>query len=156
PDAQVLDLDDIASTLVRLIGEEIESESPRVLRDPSVIKETRLAEARMSEIENEMKVGKPSVFGCPECGGVLWEIAQGDLLRFRCRVGHAYTAEHLRAEQRHVVETSLWAALRALEERASLYRRMAERARGVNQDKTFKVFEDRALNTEENSRVLRD
>jgi two-component system, chemotaxis family, protein-glutamate methylesterase/glutaminase len=155
PDAHVLELDDIAPTLVRLISEEIKSDYPGV-RDRSAIQETGMAELRMSDIENEMKLGKPSVFGCPECGGVLWEINQGDLLRFRCRVGHAFTAEHLRAEQRQVVESSLWAALRALEESASLYRRMAQRARESDHKYALKSFEDRAITTEENSRVLRD
>jgi len=88
-------------------------------------REVRMAELDMSEVEKDLHVGKPSVFGCPECGGVLWEIDQKGLLRFRRRVGHAYTASHLRAEQRFVVETALWAALRALEESASLYRRLA-------------------------------
>jgi hypothetical protein len=30
---------------------------------------------------------------------------------FRCRVGHAYTAEHLRAERRQAVKSALWSAL---------------------------------------------
>jgi two-component system chemotaxis response regulator CheB len=45
-----------------------------------------MAEADMAEIENDdLHVGQPSVFGCPECGGALWEIDQEGLLRFRCR-----------------------------------------------------------------------
>ena len=98
---------------------------------------------------------KPSIFGCPECGGVLWEIEQKGLLRFRCCVGHAYTADHLRAEQRFVVETALWAALRALEESASLSRRLADRARACGLS-TMAMFEDRAATAEHNSRTLRD
>ena len=35
--------------------------------------------------------GEPSPYSCPECGGVLWELKNGELMRFRCRVGHAYT-----------------------------------------------------------------
>jgi chemotaxis response regulator CheB len=39
--------------------------------------------------------GIPAVFACPECGGTLWEVLEGDLLRFRCRIGHAFTVHSL-------------------------------------------------------------
>jgi hypothetical protein len=45
------------------------------------------------------KLGRPSEFTCPECHGVLWELNDKDLLRFRCREGHAYLAESLHEEQ---------------------------------------------------------
>jgi hypothetical protein len=69
----------------------------------------------------------------------LWGVSCGRstrkaFLRFRCRVGHALTAKSLRSEQRHAVETALWEALRALEESASLYRKMAGRARGASHE----------------------
>jgi hypothetical protein len=41
---------------------------------------------------SEESHGKPSVFACPECRGVLWELEEGRLVRYRCRVGHGYTA----------------------------------------------------------------
>ncbi|HKF22827.1 MAG TPA: chemotaxis protein CheB [Candidatus Angelobacter sp.] len=70
--------------------------------------------------------GTPSVFACPECHGVLWELKEGELVRFRCRVGHAFTTAHLAEEQRHHVEASLWAAERALEEKAALATRISD------------------------------
>src|SRR5262249_51212936 len=57
-----------------------------------------------------------------------WELKDGELIRFRCRVGHAYTSETLTTEQAVTVEHALWSALRALEEHAAVRRRMAERA----------------------------
>src|SRR5262249_39079410 len=102
------------------------------------------------------RIGHPSPFACPDCGGVLWEIEDNGFLRFRCRVGHAFTARNLGAEQRHAVETALWSALRALEESASLYRRMAEKANNASHTETAEKFEERAANTNENARVLRD
>ncbi|HEX4340873.1 MAG TPA: chemotaxis protein CheB [Polyangiaceae bacterium] len=73
--------------------------------------------------------GKPSGYSCPECSGVLWEIDDPALLRFRCRVGHVFSAEGLRKEHRILTEDTLWAAARALGESASFARRMAERYR---------------------------
>ena len=78
------------------------------------------------------------------------------MLRFRCRVGHAFTARHLETEQRHAVEGALWAALRALEESASLYRRMAQRAKTAKHVSLFDQYEERAENKEQNARTLRD
>ena len=76
--------------------------------------------------------GPPSGFTCPECGGALWELQSGRLLKYRCHVGHAYTPEGLVAEQARALEVALWTGLRALEEYAALRRRMARRARSGN------------------------
>ena len=72
-------------------------------------------------------VGDASGLTCPECGGALWEQQDGDVVRFRCHVGHAYSAESMQAEQGLALEAALWSALRSLEERAGLFRRLARR-----------------------------
>jgi two-component system, chemotaxis family, protein-glutamate methylesterase/glutaminase len=156
PDALVLPLREIPKMVVHLVGEIIPDDVSDRLRQPQLIKETKIAELDMSEIENEDRIGHPSAFACPDCGGVLWEIEDDGFLRFRCRVGHAFTARHLGAEQRHAVETALWSALRALEENASLYRRMADRANNSNHDQAAERFEERAANTTTNAHVLRE
>ncbi len=154
PNAYVVPLAELPALLETLVEEQVEAERAPA-QDPAA-SEVRLAELDMSEVENEIRNGNPSPYACPECGGVLWEIDQSGLLRFRCRVGHAYTARHLRAEQRHAIEAALWAALRALEESASLYKRMAERARISKHDQSLRVYEERAENAENNSRTLRE
>ena len=80
------------------------------------------------------KPGEPSPYACPDCGGVLWELTDDEILRFRCRVGHAFTAETLLTTQAHAVEQALWSALRALEEQAAVTRRIAERLRRHGHD----------------------
>jgi len=70
--------------------------------------------------------GTPSTFTCPDCHGTLWEMREGDLVRFRCRVGHAFTINTLAEEQETSVENALWAAMRALDEKSALSRRLAE------------------------------
>jgi len=72
-------------------------------------------------------VGDASGLTCPECGGALWEQQDGDVVRFRCHVGHAYSVESMQAEQGLALEAALWSALRSLEERAGLFRRLARR-----------------------------
>lgn len=80
------------------------------------------------EANGENRKGDPSVFACPDCHGVLWEVQEGKLLRYRCRVGHAYTAEALNVSMSEASEDALWIAMRALEEKAALLRRLAERS----------------------------
>ena len=158
PDAHVADLANIPELLEEFVrgavdATEYAAPEPEADRDRDT-REAKIAEADMVEIEKHDHVGHSSEFACPECGGVLWEIEQRDLLRFRCRVGHAYTADHLESAQRHAVESALWAALRALEESLSMYRRMATRASATNNRFTQQLYDDRIATTETNTRVL--
>jgi two-component system, chemotaxis family, protein-glutamate methylesterase/glutaminase len=156
PDAKVLPLDRIPAELMRLLAEELpDRPPPEVNNDSTEAKETKFLEQQMPQLGNDERPGSPSAFACPDCGGVLWELEDNGFLRFRCRVGHAFTARHLSAEQRHAIETALWSALRALEESASLYNRMAERAE-TNRESLAVRFRDRATNKEQNARVLRE
>jgi predicted nucleic acid-binding Zn-ribbon protein len=83
---------------------------------------------RISELgpltSDELPV-QPSGYGCPSCGGVLFQYATEPNPRFRCRVGLARSAESLLDEQAIALEGALWMALRALEEKSALGRRMA-------------------------------
>jgi two-component system chemotaxis response regulator CheB len=71
--------------------------------------------------------GPPSPFSCPECNGPLWEADEGQVVRYRCRVGHAFSEDSLIIEQGSAVEAALWSALEALEERAEFLTRVAAR-----------------------------
>src|SRR5690606_33896385 len=66
-------------------------------------------------------------FTCPDCHGTLWEIADGDLLRYRCHVGHAFTSDVVLEAQDGESEQLLWTLLRSHQERAALARRMADK-----------------------------
>jgi two-component system chemotaxis response regulator CheB len=87
--------------------------------------ESDLAAAGLALQSND-RPGRPSVFTCPECHDTLWEAEEKDILRFCCRVGHAYSSDSMLAAQTDSVDRALWAALRALEERAALNRKMSD------------------------------
>jgi two-component system chemotaxis response regulator CheB len=95
-------------------------------------------------IADEREAGMPSVFTCPDCGGTLWEADDGATLRFRCRVGHAFTGNTMLAQQGDTLESALWAAARALEERRDLLRRMARRSVNVHATRLPERLEQKA------------
>jgi two-component system, chemotaxis family, protein-glutamate methylesterase/glutaminase len=110
-----------------------------------------LAVAKMEDAPAEEKIGQPSVFACPECHGVLWEIDDGKLMRFRCRVGHAYTADALRVALSETAEDALWVAMRVLEEKAALLRRLANRSGLV----TTEQFREEAAGFDQHAETIR-
>ena len=81
-----------------------------------------------------MKLGRVSRFTCPDCSGVLVEIREDSIVRFRCRTGHAFTLKTLLAEIDAAIDKGLWDTLRAVEERVMLLRQMAEVALGSHAD----------------------
>jgi two-component system, chemotaxis family, protein-glutamate methylesterase/glutaminase len=81
---------------------------------------------------------------CPECGGALWEHQEGDAIRFRCHVGHAYSPESMQTEQGRALEAALWSALRSLQEREALFRRIARRRDTMLSPATAARFDGKA------------
>jgi two-component system chemotaxis response regulator CheB len=100
--------------------------------------------------------GDPSVYTCPECHGNLWEMNEGTLTRYRCRVGHSFTEDALGSEKGDSLEAALWSALEALEEQASLTQRMAEKARTFGNERRGHTLRERVRDLEERARVVRD
>jgi len=76
-----------------------------------------------------MDLGKVSKYTCPDCHGVLVEIEEGPIVRFRCHTGHAFSLMSLMAEVNESIDAGLWSTLRAVEERVMLLRRMERLSR---------------------------
>jgi two-component system chemotaxis response regulator CheB len=100
--------------------------------------------------------GKVSVFTCPECHGTLWEAEHSGIVRYRCRVGHVYSAESMLAAQTDSVDRALWTALRSMEERAALTNRLAERARARKHHWVARAFDERARVADGHAGVIRE
>ncbi len=110
---------------------------------------------KMEDLEAE-RAGDPSAFSCPECQGVLWELKEGELVRYRCRVGHAYSSESLLTAKSEELEAALWGALRALEESAAISRRMADRAKKSGHKLTHTRLTQHASEQQEQATLVRN
>lgn len=151
----ILPLSEIPNALVVLANTPVPAEPEKPVSQQMEI-ESELAQVNMTVLNQDERPGQPSPFACPDCGGALWDLSQGDLLRFRCRTGHAFSSETLLAKQADALEDALWIALRALEEKSSLSRRMAGRMRDRNQSLSAKRLEQEAEGSQQQAAVIRD
>jgi len=123
-----LSIAQIAALIVRVADEGLPFLTPAAENPMPDEIDREAAKSYLETDANQEKIGKPSAYACPECHGVMWEVEEGQMLRFRCRVGHAYSAHSLRGALSNSVEEALWAAMRSLEEKASLLRRLSSRS----------------------------
>ena len=106
--------------------------------------------------DRRVQAGVPSTMSCPECHGVLWEVKDEELVKFRCRVGHAYSDEALLAHQSENLEAAMWTALRALEEHSALAKRLAARAGSRGHAHSASAFTEQAMDAEHHASVIRN
>ena len=148
-----LKLAQIAPMLVRLANEPVDTNLSYPVSE-EMQKEAKIVAMNAKELDSAQHVGTPSAYSCPECGGVLWELHDDELLRFRCRVGHAFSIESVQAEQNDAIEAALWTALKTLEEKISLSRRLAQQYRTAGNSTLAQRFEARAQETEHKAHTL--
>jgi two-component system, chemotaxis family, protein-glutamate methylesterase/glutaminase len=102
------------------------------------------------------RIGRRSVMSCPDCGGVTWEIDEGDLTRFRCHVGHTYTAELMNLALDDSLRRALSSAQRALEERVALARKLECQATDRGQRHLADTWAAKAHDYDEEMQIIRD
>ena len=112
-----------------LLLEKLVQEPPGKIRPiPEDIRtEALIAERVLSDVAQVSGFGNQVPYNCPNCGGVLWEMDNPDLKRFRCHTGHSYTAKTLLDTQSEKIEETLWVSLRMLEERRNLLNNMDQK-----------------------------
>ncbi|HBB31848.1 MAG TPA: chemotaxis protein CheB [Cyanobacteria bacterium UBA8803] len=102
-----------------------------------------------------MKLGELSPYTCPECHGVLMQLKEGNLLRFRCYTGHAYSLNNLLAEVTQSIEESLWDGIRTIEASEMLMTHTAKHLRGLNKHEAADLLLQKAENAKRRANLVR-
>ncbi|MEZ2141852.1 chemotaxis protein CheB [Bradyrhizobium sp. DN5] len=155
-EATTIDLCVPGATMGDVLSELVKEQAGVPLPIPPEIRlEVEIAAGERIGSDNLVSVADPVALTCPACGGVLSEVKEGRPMRFRCQVGHAFTADVLAKEQEGRVDEALRVALRIIEERAELVHRMAADGRRSGRPAVAEMYEARAAEYREYADMIR-
>ena len=118
--------------------------------------EVNIASGGRGSMHEMDRIGRRSVLACPDCHGVMWEIDDGDLVRYRCHVGHAYSAEVMSLALDENLRHAFGSALRALDERCALARKLETQARTGGQTRVAESWAAKAFEFDAEAQIIRD
>lgn len=145
-----------ASDLAAIISQVAQSDAGQAV-DPSdsLTLEVEIAAGGRLGSDRLRQIADPSPLSCPDCQGVLSEMRDETPLRYRCQIGHSYTAEVL-ASRIDEVDQAVRVAMRVMEERVTLVERMASDARKAGRTAVAELYETRAEEYRRYATTLRD
>lgn len=117
--------------------------------------EVAIAAGERADSEIMQGISEPTALTCPWCGGVLSAVRHGKLLRFRCQIGHAMTAERVAKQQAGRVDQALQVALRVIEERIELVTRLADDSRASGRHAVADIYAARLADYRGYANILR-
>lgn len=144
----------MADLLERLVREPLAEEGEVPMSDALAI-ETKIAFEDGALQSGILRLGTPSIYTCPECHGVLVQIEEGAIVRYRCHTGHAYSQETLLAEVNAAIENSLWNAVRIMDEKTLLLRQMVQHLDNLQHAELALRLTAKADEVEQRSQVVR-
>lgn len=118
--------------------------------------EVEMAKGGHDNMDRMDRIGRRSVLACPDCHGVMWEIDEDGLTRYRCHVGHTYTADLMELAVDANLHRALASAVRALEEKVVLARRLQDQATQHGHRLVQGTWAERAREYENELAVVRD
>ncbi|QIO33424.1 chemotaxis protein CheB [Bradyrhizobium sp. 1(2017)] len=155
-EATTIDLCVRGASIGDVLSELVREQAGAVLPIPPEIRlEVEIAAGDRIGSDKLVSMADPVALTCPGCGGVMSQVKESRPLRFRCQVGHAYTADALAKEQEGRVDEALRVALRIIEERAELVHRMASDGRRSGRAAVAEMYEARAAEYREYADMIR-
>jgi two-component system chemotaxis response regulator CheB len=118
--------------------------------------EVDVARGGPSNMQEMDRIGRRSVLTCPDCDGIMWEIDEGKLTRYRCHQGHGYSADVMGIAIEESVRRALGSGLRALEERIALMRKLRKQAEQRDSQRTAANWASKERELEAEAQTIRD
>ncbi len=150
----ILPAGNIASLLVQLAAETV-TENTAIMKDEKTRIEIDIAAEENALQKGALDLGLLSPYTCPECHGVLTRINDGNLNRYRCHTGHAYSADTLLTVLTEKIEDSLYSAIRGIDESVLLLNHIGDHYAEVNQPKQAAIYFKKAKEASERSELVR-
>jgi two-component system chemotaxis response regulator CheB len=149
-----LPIADIASILVRLPGEPAPEEEKYLVSKALEI-ETHIAQEQNPLEAGVMQLGQLSPYTCPECHGVLLQLQEGGILRFRCHTGHAFSVSCLLAEVTAFIDRLLWSTVRGIEESVLLLQHLTRHTEEHHDRTTAAYIRQKAREADRRAALVR-
>ncbi|MGN6438206.1 MAG: chemotaxis protein CheB [Agriterribacter sp.] len=145
---------EIAALLVKLSKDPV-SDKKSFMKDETTKTEIDIAAEKYTLQKGSLNIGELSPFTCPECHGVLSKIRDGNLTRFRCHTGHAFSVDSLMASLTEKIEEGLYSAIRGIDESVMLLNHIGDHYAEANQPKLAALYFKHAREAEQRSHLIR-
>ncbi|OUJ70308.1 chemotaxis protein CheB [Hymenobacter crusticola] len=150
---------EMAPLLVRLTAETVttvtSARDVAMEEQKKTATEMRIAAQDPALEQGVFALGELTPYACPECHGVLSAITDGEIIRYRCHTGHAYSADTLLTTITANVEDTLWSAIRGVEESMMLLNNLGDHYAEKNQPKLAAMFFQKAKEAEGRAEMVR-
>jgi two-component system chemotaxis response regulator CheB len=148
---RMLPLDRIGGAIISSVGVQVGVS----VASQSLALEADLDREGTSSPERLGTLGSQTTVACPECRGPLWQVGDSVLRRYRCYLGHVTTASELLGASALEVESALWSAVRALNDRATTLQTLAEDAKRIGNGQSSETYASRANEAHQQADVVR-
>lgn len=145
---------EMAALLAHLVDKEIPEQEEKSVSEEMDI-EVSVARENNGLERGIMKLGELSPYTCPECHGVLLQLKEGNLIRFRCYTGHAYSLNTLLAEVTQSIEETLWDGIRTIEASQMLMTHTAKHLREMNEHEAADLLLQKAEDAKRRADLVR-
>jgi two-component system, chemotaxis family, protein-glutamate methylesterase/glutaminase len=137
------------------LSKEPVTENVDVMKDEQTKKEIRIAAEERALEKGILQFGQLSPYACPECHGVLSRLQNGNIIRYRCHTGHAYSSNALIASITEKIEDSLYSAIRGMDESIMMLNHLGDHHAEANQPKLAALYFKKAKEAQERSELVR-
>lgn len=154
----VVPIAQMGKLLTKLVNQPVQEGEMSVDRQsafPNLQAEVRIALQDNNLPQDSIQLGTVSPYTCPECHGSLIQIMEGNITRFRCHTGHAFTLDALLSAITQSCEATLWNAVRVLQEAEMLIEHLSKHLSELGDDEAALAYLQRKVQVVQQANLVR-